>query len=221
MNYQYIHLFTIFLRICQILHWPCIQIFFSTSRTLLALSYTRSKGISRKRFMKFSMDLKSTLRMKMEGSWRRNKENTSKGKSCSLPKFIFQQHIGKELFLKCFPGEPHQPLNRGDLGVNDFKWSFLPSYLPASFLSFLILLSSLLSFSCPLVFFWKFKSQVSVNLFTSVKNIYFAHIYTFLYNISLPFVCHMALPSTSFKYLKDRVNKAFLLISSLFYQLHI
>ena len=47
MNYQYIHLFTIFLRICQIVHWPCIQIFFSTSRMLLALSYTRSKGISK------------------------------------------------------------------------------------------------------------------------------------------------------------------------------
>ena len=58
MNYQYIHLFTIFLRICQILHWPCIQIIFSTSRTLLVLSYIRSKGISKEETYEFQHEFK-------------------------------------------------------------------------------------------------------------------------------------------------------------------
>ena len=58
MNYQYIHLFTIFLRICQILHWPCIHIFFSTSRTLLVLSYTRSEGISKEETYEFQHEFK-------------------------------------------------------------------------------------------------------------------------------------------------------------------
>ena len=153
--------------------------------------------------------------MREEG--RGNQENTSKRKHCPLPKFSLwvtcRQGALSEMFPRAASSTPEQSMTLVWMTV----WMILPACLPPFFPSSLsplpLFLSSLI--------FWKFKSHTSVNLFTSVKYLFILHIFVYFFIIFLcHFVCHMAFLLTSYKYLKDRVDKFFLLISSLFYLLH-